>query len=177
MPTNDLEVFDHLCSEEDTRSEIDFLAFAVFAHKKRHWISRFSEINKRPPNHDDIDAWITQLTDYDFRAMRGESAEFFHEAATNYMEDDIKAATEEGKNTALVQSVSDLRREIRIIGRWRTQLITALGTAILVPIILGGAILCLKAFEDYMPTAFRIGGQAAAIGLPAAPPPSSAPPK
>ena len=41
MPNNDLEVFDHLCSDAGTKLEIDNLTFAMFFYRKSMWIEKF----------------------------------------------------------------------------------------------------------------------------------------
>ncbi len=177
MPNNELEVFDYLCSDGDTKLEIDYLAYAIFADKRFHWTMKYKELHGRVPNQAQIDEWVSELSDHDFSSMRTEAADFFHTAAADYMASEIAEARVSGQQSAISTSVSSIIREVRAIGRWRTQLTTALVTAMLVPFILGGAILCLKAFEDYMPTPFRIGGtHVITTNPPTAPPPTTVPP-
>jgi len=72
MPKNDREVFDYLISDDGTRLEIDYLTYSIFAHRKAHWISHYTEQNGKEPDQVEIDRWICQVTDYDFRMMRSE---------------------------------------------------------------------------------------------------------
>lgn len=56
MPSNDLEVFEHLCfDDEDTAVEIDYMTYAIFAHRKFHWLDKFEEIRGRKPTQTEID--------------------------------------------------------------------------------------------------------------------------
>lgn len=178
MPKDDLEVFEHLLSDEDTKVEIDYLSYSIFAHRKRYWIEKFNELNGKKPNQNEIDNWISQLSDYEFHMMRVEAAEFFHNAAADYMEDKIAAARKQGSNDAIAASVDAINAQIRSLGRFRNQLLIALMTAVLTPIILGGSILFLKTYEDRMPSALRLfSDKPPTTNLPAAPLPSPALPK
>jgi|SRR5271167_2974493 len=90
MPNNDIAVFDYLLSDEKTAVEIDYLTYAVFAYRKRQWVDHYkSRNNDQQPDQAAIDAWISELTDYDFIRMRTEAADFFQDAAEEHLADYI----------------------------------------------------------------------------------------
>ena len=69
---------------------------------------RFEEIHERLPTQAESDSWVSQTSEHDFRAMRGEAAEFFDNAARDYMDDELKAAKEAGKEDSIAKSVDVL---------------------------------------------------------------------
>lgn len=132
MPNNDREVFEHLTSTEGTSLQIDFLTYAVFASEKREWIKLFESRNAgRSPSQSDIDNWISNLTDSQFTGMRIGAQGFFVEAANSFFEDRLEAERAEILRSAVV-------REVKSASAWWKQLVMALITAIVAPLILGG---------------------------------------
>jgi hypothetical protein len=176
MPINDLEVFDRFLAEDGTDIEIDYLAYAVFAFRKACWSDRWLEVNGNPPNQQEIDTWITGLSEYDFSRMRDEAVDVFDIAARRYMREDIEQAREEGCKESYASTIVEVKSQIISVGRFRNQLLIALMTAIMTPIILGGSIILLRAFEDYMPKIFQISGGTQSTNPPAASPPFPTPP-
>ncbi len=133
MPSNDREVFDHLRSGDEAAQQIDFLAYALFAYEKSEWISHFEAKRGQVPNQAEIDAWIGDITTYQFTGMRQKAADLFDAAARTYMRDEIEGLEERALNSAIVA-------EVRAAGVWWKQLLTALAMSILAPLILGAII-------------------------------------
>jgi hypothetical protein len=156
MPCNDLEVFEHLLADDSTPLEIDYLTYAVFAYQKSHWIDKYREVHGELPTQEKIDAWISEISDYEFGTMRDRATEVFHNAAVEYMEEDIIKARAEGTRDAIALSIKAIEGQVKSVGLFRNQLVIALMTAILTPFILGGAIFFLKNYEDHMPSALQI---------------------
>jgi hypothetical protein len=78
MPSNDIDAFDYVLSDSDAALEIDYLTYAMFAFKKKQWIDHFKKNNSDAlPEQQQVDEWISQLSDYDFHQMRQEAASFF----------------------------------------------------------------------------------------------------
>src|SRR5690242_9644262 len=101
MPNNDIEVFEYLISDQATAVEIDYLTYAVFAHRKSHWLDHFEKVGGRKPTQTEVDTWIQQITDYDFDQMRSEAAEFFDSSAKSYLANYV----EEQKKSAIDHSI------------------------------------------------------------------------
>jgi hypothetical protein len=175
VPKNDLEVFDHLLSDDSTPLEIDYLTYAVFAYRKSHWIEKYREVHGTSPSQENIDVWISEISDYEFSTMRDRATEVFHNAAVEYMKDDIEKAKEEGSKDAVALSIKSIEWQIKSVGLFRNQLAIALMTAILTPFILGGAIFFLKNYEDHMPSALQIFKDRSATNPPGAPIPNPEP--
>jgi hypothetical protein len=117
----------------------------MFAYKKAQWIDHFKSRNAdRHPNQQEIDGWITELSDYDFYQMRTEAADFFHNAA----EEHLKASIESQKKAVLESAIlADVRRftsPMRHLG-------IALLMAIVAPVILGGIIFFASLFDRSFP--------------------------
>ena len=147
MPDNDREVFERL-TVGDAESVEDFLTYAIFAFQRREWVNHFTARNGTPPAAADIEAWIGNLTDYDFDQMRTRAAGVFDLAARAYMAPDIEAAREDGLRDALLREVrgaTDLQKSelgaavatVKAAGSFWTQLGVALLTAIIAPLIIG----------------------------------------
>ena len=141
---NDHEVFDYLFSDDETPSEIDFLAYAMFAFRKREWIKHSRDKNEKSPSQEEINAWIGALTNYDFVQMKLSAAEFFDDAAKTYLEDFIESEKKKAIDNSIVKDVKSLTSP------WRHALI-ALVMAIVVPVMLGGALWAFGTFHAALP--------------------------
>lgn len=161
MPSNDREVFDHLRSGNEAAQQIDFLAYALFAFEKSEWISHFEARGGRPPNQDEIDAWIGDITTYQFNGMRQKAADLFDAAARTYMRDEIEGLEERALNSAIVA-------EVKAAGVWWKQFLMALAMAILAPLILGAVIVFGSGFSHY-PTPLDIAHRIEPLGTEKAP--------
>lgn len=106
--------------------------------------------------------------------MRTEAADFFHEAASKYMADAIEQAKVQGGEGVIASSVREIRTQLAAVGSLRSQLFMAVITAVLVPVILGGAIFSIREFDKYMP---NVSSYIFSTNPPAASPPSPAPPR
>jgi hypothetical protein len=155
MPSNDVEVFEHFTSEENPVQEINFLAYALFAYKKREWCAHYEQLNGHKPTHDEIDQWITNLSDFEYRNMLGDAAQFFHAAAQTHLTQEI----EEQKAEAVEDSILDEIRDFT--NPWRHALI-ALGMAIVAPIILGLFIFLISLVDQGFPVHVTFGKERAA---------------
>jgi hypothetical protein len=162
MPDNDREVFDRL-TEGDAEPVEDFLTYAIFAFQRREWVGHFTARRGTPPAPGDIDAWIGNLTDYDFDQMRTRAATVFDLAARAYMAPDVEAAREEALRDALlreIRGVTEVQKSelgaavasVKAAGSFWTQLGVALLTAIIAPLIIGGVIVFALAFSDRFPS-------------------------
>jgi hypothetical protein len=100
MPANDLEVFDYLTSNEETRGEIDYLTIGIFAFRKKDWVTHFQQLNNRPPNQAEIDGWISQQTDFEFLRMQNEAADYFDKSAKEYLADYIETEKKKAVDTS-----------------------------------------------------------------------------
>ncbi len=173
MPSNDREVFDHLRSGDEAAQQIDFLAYALFAYEKSEWTLHFEAKRGRQPTQDEIDAWIGDITTYQFNGMRQKAADLFDAAARTYMREEIEGIQERALNSAIVA-------EVKAAGVWWKQFLMALAMSILAPLILGAVIVFGHGFSLYpTPTDFahRIdpsAGEAppSPAAKPAQPPPS-----
>lgn len=152
MPANDLEVFDHLTSNEETPVEIDYLTYALFAWKKQQWVEHFVKQNSQRPTQAQIDAWINQLPDSEYEDMRSEAVQYFDAAAKLYLADQ----TEEEKKKAISQSIlaeiaasnSATLAEIKqFTSPWKHVGI-ALAMAVVAPLLLGGLIFLYTIFDN-----------------------------
>lgn len=150
---SDPEVFDFLTSDEETPLEIDYLTYGVFAFKKREWVKHFENENNEKPSPDQIENWISQLTDYDFVQMRDEAAEFFDASAREYLKDFIESEKKSAVDLSILNQVKVLTNPWRHFG-------VALLMAILAPIILGGAIFLFGLFHDVLPMHVTFGSMA-----------------
>ncbi len=146
MPNNEREVFDYLTSDNSTSTEIDFLTYAIFANERKEWVELFKQKNGSEPTQDQIDEWISNITDWRFLQMRNEAAGFFDTAARAYLSDDIEAAKTEALHSAILT-------EVRQAGTFWRQFGMALATAILAPLILGGIIALTLLYDQVIPTA------------------------
>lgn len=145
MPGNDREVFEKLTSSDDTSLEIDYLTYAIFAHEKREWIKHRESLTGHAPSQEEIDAWISNISDYQFRNMGDKAVDFFDEAAREYLADEIAAAKEEALRSAVVS-------EVKAASAFWKQLAMALATSILAPLLLGGIFAAILAYNNLMPT-------------------------
>jgi hypothetical protein len=145
MPNNDIDVFDYLRANTETPLEIDYLTYAMFAYKKAQWIDHFKSRNAdRHPTPQEIDGWITELSDYDFYQMRTEAADFFHNAAEEHLKDYIEQQKKEVLDSAIIADVRRFTSPMRHLG-------IALLMAIVAPIILGGIIFFASLFDKSFP--------------------------
>jgi hypothetical protein len=152
MPANDIEVFEHLISNDETAVEIDFLTYAMFAHRKKQWMEHFKKChNDTLPTPDQINDWISQLSEYDFGQMREQAAEFFDESAKVYLSEYVEEKQTEAvtssvlagvaeSNAALLAEVKGIHSKVEeATSPWRHVSI-ALIMAIVAPFIIGGLI-------------------------------------
>jgi hypothetical protein len=142
MPKSDLEVFERLTQDADTATEINFIAYAMFAFEKKEWIEHHVKISGHPPTQEQIDSWISNITDFQFQNMREKAIDFFDDSARNYLEEEIAQAKQEVLESAIIQKVQSAS------AFWK-QLATALLTAILAPILLGGILASILVRQKY----------------------------
>jgi hypothetical protein len=152
MPNNDAEVFDHLTSDQDTPAEIDYLAYAMFALRKANWIEHFEERHEGiAPTQAEIDAWIAELTDYDFISMRSDAAEFFHISAEDHLEDYIEQQKREAVNASILSEVRSAMTRIRSFTSPWKHLGIALLMAVIAPVLLGAVLFFIGLFDKTFP--------------------------
>ena len=145
MPANDREVFEYLTSNPDTPIEIDLLTFAIFAQERREWHKLVESQKNAPPTQAEMDAWVSQITEWRFDQMRDEAIRFFDSAARAYLADEMEAA-----KTAVFQDT--IIREVKAAGGLWRQLFLALIAAILAPLIIGGIIAVAINYDKFYPT-------------------------
>jgi phosphoglycolate phosphatase-like HAD superfamily hydrolase len=141
MPASDLEVFDYFSSDAETPGEVDFLAYAIFAFRKKHWVAHFKELNSRPPNQGEIDGWISQQSDFEFQRMRNEAVEFFDEAAKTYLAEYVEAEKKQAVDHSILEAVKHHTSAWRHAG-------IALLMAVVAPAILGGVLFLASIFDS-----------------------------
>ena len=144
MPSNDREVFQHVQSKDETELASDFMTYAVFAGEKQQWMELWESKHQRPPTQDEIDNWISNLTDSQFTAMRASADVFLGTVIEDYTKERIEAERVDILRNAIV-------REVRSAGVWWRQLAIALITAILAPLIIG-AVLAAGFYFSHLPT-------------------------
>ena len=141
MPNNDLEVFDHLTSNQETQLEIDYLTYALFAWKKKQWVEHFASQHNARPTQAQIDEWITALPASEYVIMRNDAARAFDDAAQAYLAEQI----EEEKKTAVDNSI--LAEIKQFTSPWKHFGI-AIVMAIVAPVFLGGLIFLYTLFDN-----------------------------
>lgn len=145
MPANEREVFEYLTSDETTAYEINLLAYAVFANELQDWISHATLKNSTPPSDQEICEWIANLTEGRYLQMRNEAAGFFDTAAREYLADEI----EQAKRSVLD---AEILKEVKAGGNFWRQLLIALVTAILAPVIIGLIIAAAIVYSNVFPS-------------------------
>jgi hypothetical protein len=152
MPSNDAEVFDHLTSDQNTSAEIDYLAYAMFALRKANWIDHFkTRHDGTAPTPAEIDAWIGELTDYDFATIRGEAADFFHLSAEEHLHDYIEDQKKSAVNASILSEVQTTMTRVRAFTSPWKHLGIVLLMAIVAPVILGGVLFLFGVFDKTFP--------------------------
>ena len=149
MPQTDREVFEYFTADASSSKEIDYLAYAIFAHEKNEWLKHFAKKNAAEAKPADIDRWISNLTDSQLNGMINAAVEFFDQAARANLAEDIDWAAADALKSAILT-------EVKAASAFWKQLAMALVTALLAPIILGGVIFLLLFFSDRMPTASTV---------------------
>ena len=145
MPANDREVFETITSTEDTEVYIGFIAYAIFAHHKREWTKLYEkDHNGQAATQQDIDQWISNITDLQFNEMKEEAARFFDSAARDYLKDEMEDEKKEAVNQSILSEVKGFTSPWRHLG-------IALLMAVLAPIILGGIIFFFGIFDSSFP--------------------------
>lgn len=145
MPANDREVFQYLSADQDTAAEIDLLSYAIFAHEKQQWCELFEKNKGREPKQDEVDDWISQITDWRFGQMRQEAIQFFDTAAREYLSEEMEAA----KKAVLEETVI---REVKAAGGFWRQLAMQVITAVLAPLFIGLIIAAALLYDRNAPT-------------------------
>lgn len=141
MPGSDLEVFDYLLSDASTPEEIDFLTYALFAFSKKQWVEHFAKQNGRPPDQGEIDGWIAQKSDYDFTRMRREAADFFDEAAKEYLASHIETEKINAVSSSILGEIK------RYTSPWK-DLGIAMLMAVIAPILVGTVLFLFSIFDS-----------------------------
>ncbi|RVU13233.1 hypothetical protein [Methylobacterium oryzihabitans] len=145
MPTNDREVFDKLTDGAGSPPVEAFITYALFAFERREWLSHHAATRGQPPSEIEVEAWIGNITDYQFDQMRSRAASFFDVAARAYMADEIEEARQETLKSAVV-------REVKAAGNFWRQLFIATATAIIAPVIIGLIVVAALRSEAVIPT-------------------------
>ncbi len=134
MPANDGEVFDFFTSSEDTEVQIDFIAYAIFAHHKKHWIDLYKEQHDGAmPSQDQINEWISNITNLQYEGMKEEAARFFDSFSRDYLKDEIETEKRTAIDTSILVEIKKFTSAWRHLG-------IALLMAIVAPFLLGGII-------------------------------------
>jgi hypothetical protein len=165
LPRSDKEVFDHLCKDSRWPLELHFLTYATYVFQQYQWWDQFQADNGSPPGPLDISRWIADITPARFDVMREDAARLFDDAARAYLGEEIEAQKQEAVRTSILS-------EVKAAGSFWRQLATALITAILAPLIIGGMIAAALTYDHFAPVA---GDVARRFGSPPAAPASPAP--
>ena len=145
MPANDREVYDFLRSDPDSSDQEDFIAYAIFAFHKEQWVALYKQRNNgQEPPQQDIDTWISNLTDRQFDDMKDEAARFFASAAKEYMADEIEEEKKKAVEKSILSEVKGFTSPWRHFG-------IALIMAILAPVVLGGIVFFAGVFDKSFP--------------------------
>lgn len=142
MPANDIDAFEYVLSDSDTALEIDYLTYAMFAFKKKEWIDHFKKNNSDVlPTQQQVDDWISQLSDYDFYQMRQEAASFFQLSAKEFLSDYVNEQRTAAVDKSILATIKSYTNPWKDIG-------IALIFAILAPVILGTVIFLISIFDN-----------------------------
>ena len=145
MPSNEREVFEHLTADPNTEIYLDFISYAIFAHHKKHWIELFERTHGgQAPTQQDIDQWISNITNVQFDDMRDEGATLFDAASREYLDDEIEAQKKVAVEQSIITEIKGFTSPWRHLG-------IALLMAILAPILLGGVIFFFSVFDSSFP--------------------------
>jgi hypothetical protein len=148
MPANDQEVFERFISDEDADTPINFIAYAIFAHHKREWANLYaSRNNGQSPSQQDIDNWISNITDFHLNDMKEEAVRFFDTASRKYLSDEIEAAKQQAVNQSILAEVKQFTSPWRHIG-------IALLMAVVAPFLLGGIVYFYGLYHGSIPNPF-----------------------
>ena len=150
-PSTDCEAFEYLVQRKDCPSEVDYIAYAIFAHRRKSWCDHFETRMGRRPSSQEIDNWIRELAPFEYREIRNAAATFFKRAAMEYMREDVELQ----KAAAVDASILN---EVRSLGSpWR-HLPIALIMALAAPIILGLIVFLIGMFDENFPIHIIFGG-------------------
>ncbi|WP_342167148.1 hypothetical protein [Methylobacterium sp. SD21] len=145
MPGSDTEVFEALTGDGDDPNAEDYITYALFAFERREWIAHYTRERGQAPSEADLQAWVQNITAYQFEQMRRRAATFFDAAARSYMAVEIEQIGQDLLRTFVV-------REVKAAGSFWRQFAIALLTAILAPLLIGLVVVAALRSEDYMPT-------------------------
>jgi hypothetical protein len=163
MPANDREVWNYLRGDVETPTELDFISYSIYAFEKYDWVEQFEKDTGHIPSQADIDQWISHITPNRFNSIRKAAAELFDIAARRYLADEIAEERQHAVDTSILDAVKSAS------AFWK-QAALALITAILAPLIIGGMILAVGAYDHFYPTATDVSRALPPRAEPAAPP-------
>lgn len=146
MPNTDKEVFNHLSSDPNTEAEIDYFTYVIYSIEKYEWIDHVETVTGNPPPLEELTRWISQITPVRYANMREKAAQLFDSAARRYLQAEIEKQKAEAVRTSILS-------EVKAAGAFWKQLAVALVTAILAPVIIGGIIAAVLAYDRVVPTA------------------------
>jgi hypothetical protein len=163
VPRSDREVFEYFRASTSAPIEGVLLTYALYAFEKFQWHAQFEHDHGAPPSETDSERWIIDITPSRFANMREEAARVFDSSARKYLFNDIEAQKEEAVRTSILN-------EVRAASSFWRQLSTALITAILAPLIIGGMIAAALTYDHVAPlageVAKRLGPAATAPPVP-----------
>jgi hypothetical protein len=162
MPSNDREIWVSIVSGNTHPPELNYLTYAIYSFEKYEWYDQIEKVKGKSPTPDEINEWISQITETRIKAWRESSARTFDLAARAYMKDYLVQERQTAINDRVIASVQssldnfsvNLRgglAELRKASSFRNQLLIGFVIAILSPIILGVVILAVQA-ADLWPT-------------------------
>lgn len=158
MPKNDIEAFEYVLADKDTPLEIDYLTYAMFAYKKLQWIDHYKKNNDdNIPSQQEVDTWISQLSEYDFYQMRNEAADFFRLAARELLKDEIEEEKKTAVGESILGEVKSIKSEVESFTSPWKHLGIALLMAIIAPVFFGGLVFFWSLFDRSFPIHVTIG--------------------
>lgn len=149
MPKSDLEVFEYLSSDPQTSLHVDYLTYAIFTHDKHSWIAHFEAQHGRLPTQEEIDTWISNITEQQFGRMMDAAVEFFDNAARAYLADELATEQEKTFQGTLVKTVTQGLS-------FKRQLGLSLLSSILSPIILGLILVSIVNYDRWFPSVVKL---------------------
>jgi hypothetical protein len=144
VPKSDREVFEYFRASTTAPIEGVSLTYALYAFEKFQWHAQFEQEHGTPPSELDSERWILDITPSRFASMREEAARVFDSSARKYLFNDIEAQKQEAVRTSILA-------EVKAAGSFWRQLATALITAILAPLIIGGVIVAALTYDHFAP--------------------------
>jgi hypothetical protein len=166
MSTNDRDLWTEISSVNSGFRELNYLTYAIYSFEKFEWYEQVSSQRGTPPSEQELNEWISQITGTRIKVWGESAARTFDAAARTYLKDEIDKRCQEAAQNGVISRIKEemanfkttlesSTKDVRKSSSFPTVLFISLVTAILTPIILGLAIVGVRA-ADLWPTPSQI---------------------